>query len=953
MKQKWIRTLVRTSLVLGGLTAATIGFAQPKITPEKDIIGFTLGDDYHIANYTQLATMLQKWASESDRMKLVGIGTTEEGRTEYMAIISSPANLAKLDHYKEISQKLARGRITDEQAKAFAKEGKAIVWLDGGLHASESVNQQAIDETVYQLVSRTDEETTRFLNDCVTLLAIINPDGDELVANWYMRNPDEKLRTMQTLPKLYNKYIGHDNNRDMLMFNMKESMNQARQLYIEWYPQVMHNAHQPGFSSGGSVVFIPPFRDPFNYFYDALIPVGIEEVGAAMQARLIAKGMGGTTSRDSMSYSTWYNGSVRTAGYFRNQIGVLTEIVGNPTPIQIPVNPVFQLPRSDWPLPVAPTTETNMWHYKQSIDYMVELYKAVIDYAARNRDAVLYNSYMMARRSIDKGNQDSWTITPARMDAMEAAAAKARAASPNAGRGGRGGGGDAVVGFGTTPPVPYEFYQNVLHDPAARDARGYIITTNQDDFPTVVKFINVLLKGGVEVQRATADFSVGGKSYSKGSFVVKSAQAFRPAVLDSFEPNFHPTDLAYPGGPPKRPYDITGWTIAKQMGIQYDRVLDGFDGPFEQLGFDLLPPPVASIGGVAKPVGYLVSHKENDSFVLTNRLLKAKADVYWLKDEVTVDGKGLGTGTIYVPASAAAQPVLEQGAKGLGVTIYGVAAAPKGEAVKLKPIRIGLLDLYGGSMPSGWLRWMFEHYEFPFELVFPQVLEAGNLKASYDVIVFPSGVYTEGRGGRPAMGGGAGGPAPDAIPEEFRSMLGAVTNAKTIPAVRKFVEDGGTIIGLGSSATIGEAMGLPVEDYLTVNGAPLSSDKFYVPGSVLAVKFNNKNPIAYGMPDDGYIFFDNSPVLRLKMDATPKLSRAAWFDSKAPLFSGWAIGQEYLQGGDLATEAGVGAGKIVLIGFEATFRGTPHGTFKLFFNSLYYGSATPASLDKSPAAGTN
>jgi hypothetical protein len=278
--------------------------------------------------------------------------------------------------------------------------------------------------------------------------------------------------------------------------------------------------------------------------------------------------------------------------------------------------------------------------------------------------------------------------------------------------------------------------------------------------------------------------------------------------------------------------------------------------------------------------------------------------------------------------------------------------------VKHKPIRIGLLDVYGGSMPSGWLRWMFEHYEFPFELVFPQVLEAGNLKASFDVIVFPSGVYTEGRGGRPAMGGGAGGPAPEAIPEEYRSMLGAVTNAKTIPAVRKFVEEGGTIIGLGSSATIGEQMGLPVEDYLAEAGPdgkvqPLSSDKFYIPGSVLSVKFNNKNPIAYGMPDEGYIFFDSSPVFRLKTDTTPKLSRVAWFDSKAPLFSGWAIGQQYLDGGDLATEASVGAGKIVIISFEATFRGTPHANFKLFFNSLYYGSATPAALDKLPAAGTN
>jgi hypothetical protein len=292
------------------------------------------------------------------------------------------------------------------------------------------------------------------------------------------------------------------------------------------------------------------------------------------------------------------------------------------------------------------------------------------------------------------------------------------------------------------------------------------------------------------------------------------------------------------------------------------------------------------------------------------------------------------------------------------LTIVGVAAAPKGDATKLKPIRIGLVDLYGGLMPSGWLRWIFEHYEFPHELVFPQVLEAGNLKASYDVIVFPSDSYTEGRGGRGGFGGRRGGPAIETIPEELRSMLGSVTNAKSVPPVRKFVEEGGTVIGLGSAATIGEAMGLPVENHLSEVGPdgkvkPLSSDKFYIPGSVVSVKFNNKNPIAYGMPDEGYAFFDSSPVFRLKTESNLKTSRAVWFDSDAPLYSGWAVGQKYLKGGDMATEASVGAGKLVLLGLEATFRGTPHGTYKLLFNSLYYGSATPASLEKSPAAGTN
>jgi hypothetical protein len=992
MLYKRIHTSARIGLTLCGLAWAATAFGQPKITPSKELIGFAIGDDYHMASYTQISTLLKKWDEESDRLKVVSIGTTEEGRPQYMAIISSPANLAKLDYYKEISQKMARARITPDEAQKFAKEGKAVVWIDGGLHATETVNAQSLTEMVYQMASRTDEETMRFLNDVVLLMPVPNPDGVELVANWYMRNADPKQRSLQNLPRLYQKYIGHDNNRDSIMHNMAETINQNKVLFVEWNPQIMHNVHQTG--PLGQVVFIPPFRDPFNYDFDPLIPVGIEQVGAAMHARLIAKGMGGSAMRSAAPYSTWFNGGMRTGTYFRNMIGILTEIIGGPTPMQVPVIAEKQLPKSEWPLPIEP----QMWHYRQSIDYMVELERAILDYASRNRETLLTNFYLMGRRSIDKGNKDTWTVTPKRIEAMKAMAEKMRKEDPTAyfasvrGAGGRGGGGgerpatptpapagapgatpapgtpssaedaafqamglpgaptegaggEAVVGRNQSPPIPIEIYQKTLRDPAFRDPRGYIVSTEQDDFPTAVKFINVLLKGGVEVHKATAQFTVAGKTYPAGSYVVKSAQAFRPAVLDSFEPQDHPMDFAYPGGPPTRPYDITGWTVATQMGVKFDRILEAFDGPFAPVGFELQKALETKIIGATNPVGYLISHKENDSFILMNRLLKAKADVFWLKDEVTAESKTLGTGTIWVPAGATAKPVIERGAKELGLTIVGVAKVPNGEKVKLKPIRIGLVDTYGGSMPSGWVRWIFEQYEFSFEQVFPQVLEAGNLKSSFDVIVFPSGIYTEGRGGR---GGGRFGNReipPESIPEEFRSMLGRVTAAKSVPPVRKFVEEGGTVIALGSSATIGEAMGLPIANKLVENDAegkskPIPSDKFYIPGSVLSVKFNNKHPIGYGMPNEGYVFFDSSPVFSLKEDATPKPTRLVWFDSKEPLYSGWALGQKYLEGGDMATEGSVGAGKLVLLGLEATFRATPHATFKLFFNSLYYGSAT-------------
>jgi hypothetical protein len=451
----------------------------------------------------------------------------------------------------------------------------------------------------------------------------------------------------------------------------------------------------------------------------------------------------------------------------------------------------------------------------------------------------------------------------------------------------------------------------------------------------------------VYVDKATAAFTVAGKNYPAGSYIVKAAQAYRPTVMDFFEPQDHPMDFAYPGGPPKRPYDITGWTPVKQMAVEYDRIVEPFDGPFKRLSFDLEKPLAAKVSGPANPAGWLISHKQNDAVVLTNRLLKAKCDVYWLADEKTVDGHALGTGTIWVPASPDALPILQKAAIDLGIASYGMAQKPTGAAMKLKPIRIGLVDLYGGSMPSGWLRWMFEQYEFPFEVIFPQVLDAGNLKQNFDVIVFASGTYTEGRGGRGTLGGFGASIQPDSIPEEFRSMLGNVTSTKTVPPLKTFVEEGGTLLALGSSASIGQAMGLPLKDHLIdkTTGKHLSPDKFYVPGSVLHANFNNKDPLAYGMPDKGFVFFDDSPTFDRDSTSTVKANKVAWFEGKTPLYAGWAVGQEYLDGGELATEASIGKGKLVLIGLEATFRGTPHGTFKLFFNGLYLGSATATTIE--------
>ncbi len=901
---------------------------NPDITTPKASFGFNVGDDYHVASYRQLEAYWKTLDAESDRLRLVDIGMTTEGRHQYMAVITSPENQRNLDHYREISRRLAVAEgLTDDEARALAGEGKVVVWMDGGLHSTETVGQMTLPELSYRLVSREDEETRRILDDDIILLCLANPDGMDLVADWYMREPDVTKRALN-IPRLYQRYVGHDNARDWYMGNMIETRNMLDVLFIDWCPQITHTHHQSG--PAGTVVFMPPFRDPFNYDFDPLVITELDLVGGAMHSRMVAAGLPGTVMREGASYTTWVNGIIRTVAYFHNAVGLLTEVIGNPTPMEIPLVLERQLPNGNEPFPVAP----GPWHYRQSIDYAMEYSYAVFDVASRYRETFLYNRYVMGRNAIEKGSRDHWTVTPKRIAAAEEAAAKLRAERPEA----------FPPPGGRANVLPTEIYHEVLHDPAMRDPRGYVIPSDQADFGTATKFVNVLLKNGIEVLKASSAFQVAGTRYPAGSYVVKTAQASRAFVMGMFEPQDHPNDFRYPGGPPIPPYDVAGWTTAFAMGIRFDRYQDDFSGPFTRVS-GLQPMPAAPITGPANPAGYLVSHRFNNAVILVNRLLNSGADVYWMESEVTADGENLGTGAIWIPASAAAATVIE-GASELGVPVHGVPRAPSGDALRLRPVRIGLADQYGGNIPTGWLRWVLEQYEFPFETVFPQTLDAGDLKNEFDVLIFADGMVRLGAGRRAGAQ-----PSPESIPAEFRGWLGTITEETTVPQLEAFAEAGGTIVAIGSSTALGSVLGLPVSDYLAErlpDGAtsPLPPEEYYVPGSLLELTVDTTNPLAYGMPDKVDVMFANSPVFGLDPGAVGgRAAPVTWFSGPNVLSSGWAWGVQRLDGGSAVVDVSLGQGKVLLFGPDVAFRGQTHGTFKLLFNGLLYGSAKPVALE--------
>ncbi|MGE0592859.1 MAG: M14 metallopeptidase family protein [Vicinamibacterales bacterium] len=908
---------------LGVLVALLLATALQPLTPAAQVagaltsprqqFGADIGDDYFLATYAQLEEYWRVLDRQSPRMSLVDIGSTAEGRSQWMAVVTAPENHARLDRYRAISRRLATASgLTDAEARALAAEGKAVVWIDGGIHADEVVGSQQLIELVYQLVSRSDAETLRVLRDVIVLVAHANPDGHALVADWYMQEPDPRRRSLAHVPRLYHKYIGHDNNRDFFLSSQPETTNINRVLYREWFPQIVYDHHQTG--PMGTVMFAPPFRDPFNYALDPLVPAMIDMVGSAMQARFVAEGKGGVTTRLGATYSTWWNGGLRTTAYFHNQIGLLTEIIGSPTPIRIPFVPERQLPAGDLPLPIPPQT----WRFRQSIEYSMTANRAVLDLASRYRETLLLNAYRMGARAIARGSTDSWTTTPRRLQAFGVSGGSTR----------------PRTGLDETPQPAIRFEQ-ALRDPRLRDPRGYILPADQPDFPTATKFVDALLKNGVTVLRASAAFEAAGRRYPAGSYVVKTAQAFRAHVLDMFEPQDHPDDRPSPGAPPTPPYDAAGWTLAFQMGVRFDRVLDGFDGPFVELSGAVAPVPPGPVRGVDGASGFLLSHHQNDAFVAVNRLLAAGHAVYWPADRRSGGAPG-GTGAMFVPARPGVLALLRQAAAELGISVTGTRIPPAGEALRVAPVRVGLWDTYGGSVSSGWLRYLLEQYEFPFEVVYPPGLDAGGLRAKYDVLILPDGAVTP----RDA----APGPLPADVPAAYRGVVGSVTSTRTLPHLRQFVEEGGTLIAMGGSTVVADLLRLSVSNGLTEAGfggrsRPVGADRFYVPGSVLRARVDNTLPLGYGFEPDVDVFYDNSPVFRL--DGNGPGRQVAWFASATPLRSGWAWGQGLLQGTAMAVDVPLGRGHVVLFGPDVAFRAQPHGTFRFLFNALFFGTATP------------
>ena len=285
--------------------------ASAGVPTPKEHLGFQPGDDYKLANYDEIIGYFQKLAAGSDRIKLVEYGKTSMGRPSYLAFISSPENLKRLDEFKAINRKLALGTASSEEAQSLAEKGRSIVWIDSGLHATEVAPAQHSPVLAYRMLTDESEETRRIRDNVILLqVPVINPDGLDMVVDWYCKNVGTPYE-LAPLPFLYQKYVGHDNNRDWFMMNLQETRNVSKLLFQEWFPQIIYNQHQaPPFPAR---IFVPPYAEPLNPNIPAAVMEGINTIGSAIKERLAQENKPGVLSY--LGFDAWWNGGLRSAHF--------------------------------------------------------------------------------------------------------------------------------------------------------------------------------------------------------------------------------------------------------------------------------------------------------------------------------------------------------------------------------------------------------------------------------------------------------------------------------------------------------------------------------------------------------------------------------------------------------------------------------------------------------------
>ncbi len=829
-------------LLLFALTQ--IIFAQ---TPSpKEFVGFEVGEAKKLADVHQIIDYFNQLDASSDRILVEEVGKTTEGNPFIVAYITSIENQKNLETYRQYQQLLSDPRkIIDEEADKMIAEGKVVVMINCSIHASEIGASQMSMQLAYDLSTKDDPATLEILNNVILLLIPMhNPDGIQLVVEWYRKHLGTKYEG-SSLPWLYNTYAGHDNNRDWYMFTQIESQ-LTNKIYKAWHPQVVMDMHQMG--NRGARLFVPPYVDPYEPNIDPVIQQQVAMMGTFIATELTAEGKAGVIH--SNGFDAWT--PARAYQHYHGGIRILTEAASVliATPISIKFEDLMndvKFPSVSMPLP----WKGGDWTLKDIVDYDYSAARAALTNAARLRENWLRNFYRIHKGAVNRT------------------------------------------------------------DPAF----AFIVPAEQRDIPATIKLLQTLQIGEVEIHQATRNFKVAGQNLLAGSYIIYLAQPYGSYAKALLEKQVYPEVRQTPNGPLRTPYDVVAHTLPLLMGVEVVRI----DQPFQvdAVKLEEIQKPAGSIAVLENAFGYVWGHSTNDHMVALNRVLKNNYQVYWAAESFESQGKTYPAGTMIVKNEKKLVSDLEEIVKVRFVHFVGLKIKPGINVYQLKSPRFGIYKSWTASIDEGWTRWVLEQFEFPYQSVFDNDIRNRKLNQNFDVIIFPD------LSDRTIVQGNS----EEFMPPEYCGGIGK----DGVENIKEFVEQGGSIITLNSSADFAiERFNLDIKNSIK----EVKRKDFFIPGSILKVINKIDHPIAYGYENEAAIFFRRSPVFVVKQRTS-----IVTYPETNPLLSGSLSGEKYLTKKSALVDVQVGKGKIVLIGFPAQYRGQSHETFRYLFNTIYYGAA--------------
>jgi hypothetical protein len=675
------RDRISKAFLLIGLIAAGIAHAQTNgalPTPEA-VLGFRIGTEKKLADYHQMIDYLRKLDAASERMQLENLGKTTEGNDFMMAIISSPANLRQLEEWRKIQARLADPRaLSETEAAKLLARGKTVVLINCSIHASEVGAAQMSLELAHHLASNNSPAVQPILDNVITLLVPAhNPDGQLMIVDWYRKNLNTKYEK-SPMPWLYQKYVGHDNNRDWFMFTQAETRITVEKIHNVYHPHITVDMHQMG--QNGARLFVPPYTDPIEPNVDPIIIGLLSALGTHVQATLTAQGKAGVVLN--AIFDAWT--PARAYPHYHGGLRFLTEAAGADyaTSVEIPEEKLqgddyYNARRSSWNFPKP--WLGGKWTLRDIIDYDFAAAMAILEHAARNREFWLKSILQVQQNAVQEG------------------------------------------GF-SNPPA------RGLESPRSRSS--YVIPANQRDPEGLHALLEIMRLGMVEVYCASEDFVADGAKFREGDWIIPIRQPYGRFAKALLENQRYPA-LRDNSGALRQPYDATAHTLPLFLGVEVFAInttpkLPNAPAKLPAAVNDKFIASAASI--------FALDPANTGSYRALNQLLKKNIPVYWAQSPMRDGNQEFPIGTILVDGKGR-ESALKEIAQQSGADIQGLSNKPTGAMYNLQAPRIGLYKSWVANMDEGWTRWVLEQYDFAYTTLTDADIRAGGLHEKFDVII--------------------------------------------------------------------------------------------------------------------------------------------------------------------------------------------------------------------------